>query len=150
MSVDAVEERFSDALHSTARAWRLAVDHRLQHLGISQASWMTIALVARAPSPLSQSDIASRLAVEGATIVSMIDRLAKSGLAIRETSLTDRRIKHVCLTDAGNKLYAKVKREAMAVRQQLLANLDHEKLRLATEVLEELQGILEPLLRPRS
>jgi MarR family transcriptional regulator for hemolysin len=144
MTTDDFEERFSNTLHNTARAWRLAVDHRLKPLGISQASWMTIAIVARAHSPLSQSEIANRLAVEGATMVSMIDRLVKAGLVIRKASSTDRRVKHICLTDAGNKLYAKVKREAIAVRQQLLANVDRAKLRLATEVLEELQLMLEP------
>jgi len=40
-------------------------------------------------------------------MVSMVDRLVKSGFAIREPSLTDRRVKRVGLTDAGNKLYAK-------------------------------------------
>jgi MarR family transcriptional regulator, transcriptional regulator for hemolysin len=141
--MDDVEERFSTALHNTARAWRLAVDHRLKHLGVSQASWMTIAVIARAGSSLSQSEIADRLAVEGATMVSMVDRLVKSGFAVREPSLTDRRVKRVRLTDAGNKLYAKVKREADTLRQQLLANVDRTKMRDAAEVLEELRKILE-------
>src|SRR5271154_6077309 len=124
-----LDERFSNALHNTARAWRLAVDQRLKYLGVSQASWMTIAVIARAGSSLSQSEIANQLAVEGATMVSMVDRLVNSGFAIREPSLTDRRVKRVCLTDAGNKVYAKVKHEAAAVRQQLLANVDRTKLR---------------------
>src|ERR1700685_2048101 len=141
--MDDVEERFSTALHNTARAWRLAVDHRLKYLGVSQASWMTIAVIARAGSSLSQSEIADRLAVEGATMVSMVDRLVKSGFAVREPSLTDRRVKRVRLTDAGNKLYAKVKREADTLRQKLLAKVDRTKMRNAAEVLEELGKILE-------
>jgi DNA-binding MarR family transcriptional regulator len=62
-----VEERFSDALHSTSRSWKQAVDRRLKYLGVSQASWMTIAIAAKAESPLSQSELADRLGVEGAT-----------------------------------------------------------------------------------
>jgi MarR family transcriptional regulator, transcriptional regulator for hemolysin len=141
--MDALDERFSAALHNTARAWRLAVDRRLKYLGVSQASWMTIATIAGAGSSLSQSEIADRLGVEGATIVSMVDRLVKSGFAIREPSKTDRRVKRVLLTDAGNTLYTRVKREADAVRQHLLANVDRIKLRHAAEVLEELRTILE-------
>jgi MarR family transcriptional regulator for hemolysin len=139
------DERFSSALHNTARAWRLAVDRRLKYLGVTQASWMTIAVITSARTPLSQSELANRLAVEGATMVSMVDRLVKSGLANRESSLTDRRVKRVRLTNAGDKLYAKVRREAAAVRQQLLANIDRPKLRISAEVLEELQRILETL-----
>ena len=75
-----LEERFSDALHSTSRSWRQAVDRKLKYLGVSQASWMTIAIAAKARSPLSQSELADKLGVEGATMVAMIDRLVKAGL----------------------------------------------------------------------
>jgi MarR family transcriptional regulator, transcriptional regulator for hemolysin len=138
-----MEEMFSDALHNTSRAWRQAVDRRLKYLGVSQASWMTIAVAAKAKWPLSQSELADRLAVEGATMVAMIDRLVKSGLVIRELSTTDRRVKRILLTDAGNQLYDKVRTEAAAFRQELLANIDPGKLAIATELLQSLQGIIE-------
>jgi MarR family transcriptional regulator for hemolysin len=139
----AVEERFADALHNTARAWRQALDRRLKSLGVSQASWMTITAAAKARSPLSQSELAERLAVEGATMVSMVDRLVKAGLVRREPSTTDRRIKHVVLTEAGNRLYGKVRTEAAAVRKELLAAMEPNQLLAATELLEKLQGIVE-------
>jgi MarR family transcriptional regulator, transcriptional regulator for hemolysin len=138
-----VEERFSGALHNTSRAWRQALDRRLKYLGVSQASWMTIAVAAKARSPLSQSELADKLAVEGATMVAMVDRLVKAGLVIREPSTTDRRVKRVVLTQAGNLLYDKVREEAAAFRQELLAGIDSKKLLAATELLESLQGVLE-------
>ncbi|MDR3412815.1 MAG: MarR family transcriptional regulator [Formivibrio sp.] len=139
----ALEERFSHALHNTARAWRLAVDRRLKHLGLSQASWLTVAMVAKAAEPLSQSELALRLGVEGATMVAMVDRLVKSGLVVREPSATDRRVKHVVLTDAGNVLYASVKAEALAFRTHLLADIDADRLLAVTELLEQLQAVAE-------
>src|SRR5450631_470012 len=138
-----LEERFSDALHSTSRSWRQAEDRRLKYLGVSQASWMTIAIAAKARSPLSQSELADKLGVEGATMVAMIDRLVKAGLVLREASTTDRRIKRVVLTPAGLKIYEKVRTEAAALRKELLANTDPKKLAMATELLEGLQGIIE-------
>lgn len=138
-----LEERFSDALHSTSRSWRQAVDRRLKYLGVSQASWMTIAMAAKARSPLSQSELADKLGVEGATMVAMIDRLVKAGLVIREASTTDRRVKRVVLTPAGSKIYEKVKAEAVALRKELLANTDQKKLLIAIELLEGLQGIID-------
>jgi MarR family transcriptional regulator for hemolysin len=139
------DERFSAALHTTARAWRQALDRRIKFLGLSQASWLTIAVVARAKWPLSQSELADQLAVEGATMVAMIDRLVKAGLVVREPSHTDRRVKHVLLTDAGLKLYGQVKTEAESFRRELLAHVDADRLRIATELLEQLQGIVEAL-----
>src|ERR1700674_4905027 len=138
-----LDERFSGALHNTSRAWRQAVDRRLKYLGVSQASWMTIAVAAKARAPLSQSELADRLAVEGATMVAMVDRLVKAGLVIREPSTTDRRIKRVVLTQAGNLLYDKVRAEAAAFRKELLAGIDPKKLLAATELLEGLQGIID-------
>ena len=137
------EERFSAALHNTSRAWRQAVDRRLKYLGVSQASWMTIATAAKARRPLSQSELADKLAVEAATMVAMIDRLVKAGLVKREASNADRRIKRVVLTPAGLKVYERVKSEATALRKELLANTDPRKLLIATELLESLQGIIE-------
>lgn len=138
-----LDERFSDALHQTARSWRQAVDRRLKYLGVSQASWMTIAIAARAPNPLSQSELADRLAIEGATMVAMVDRLVKAGLVVREASQTDRRVKRVVLTPTGSALYDKVKSEAAGFRQELLANVDRRKLLAATELLEMLQEFVE-------
>jgi MarR family transcriptional regulator for hemolysin len=138
-----LQERFSGALHNTSRAWRQALDRRLKFLGLSQASWMTIAVAAKARSPLSQSELADRLAVEGATMVSMVDRLVKAGLAIREPSTTDRRVKRVVLTPAGNRLYGQVRDEAAAFRKDLLATMDPKKLLVATELLESLQDLID-------
>ncbi len=136
-----LEERFSSALHSTARAWRAALDHRLKDLGLSQASWMTIAMAAKASSPLSQIELAQSLGVEGSTMVAMIDRLVKAGLLVRQASATDRRVKRVVLTDQGNALYGRVKAEAETFRQELLVNVDADKLLIATELLEHLERV---------
>jgi MarR family transcriptional regulator for hemolysin len=75
--------------------------------------------------------------------VAMIDRLVKAGLVVREASTTDRRVKHVVLTPAGIDIYEKVRAEAAALRRELLANIEPQKLRAATEILEALQGIIE-------
>ena len=104
---------------------------------------MTIAIAAKARSPLSQSELADKLGVEGATMVAMIDRLVKAGLVMREASTTDRRVKRVILTPAGVKIYDKVKAEAVALRKELLADTDQKKLLIATELLEGLQGIID-------
>jgi len=138
-----LEERFSDALHSTSRSWRQAVDRRLKYLGVSQAGWMTIAIAAKTSAPLSQSELADRLGVEGATMVAMVDRLVKAGLVMREACPTDRRIKGVVLTPAGLAIYEKVKTEADALRKQMLAHLDGKKLLVATELLEGLRAIID-------
>lgn len=138
-----LEERFSSALHNTSRAWKAAIDRRLKYLGLSQASWTTIAAIAKAPSPMSQIELATTLGIEAATMVTMIDRLSKAGLIVREASPVDRRVKLIVLTEEGSKLFAKVKHEADIFRTELLADIDARKLLVATELLEHLQRVTE-------
>ena len=133
-----VDERFSAALHGAARQWRLLLDRRLRGLGMSQAGWMTIAIAAKAKTPLSQSELAASVGVEGATMVAMLDRLSRAGLIERVPSETDRRVKRVQVTPAGMELYEQVKREGNAVRRELMAGVDPAALLAATELLEAL------------
>ncbi|HEU4372016.1 MAG TPA: MarR family transcriptional regulator [Telluria sp.] len=144
--VNDLQLRFSSALHTTARAWRQALDTRLKDLGVSQAGWMTIAMVAKADAALSQKQLADLLGVEGPTIVAMVDRLVSAGLVLRAPSPLDRRVKLIRLTDAGAALYGKVKQRADVFRGDLLSGLDPAALAAATQVLEMLQArIEEPL-----
>jgi MarR family transcriptional regulator for hemolysin len=137
-------ERFENALYHIARGWRHTVDRRLKYLGINMSSWITIAAASQMRSPLSQSELADMLSVSGASMVHMIDRLVKAGLVIREPSISDRRVNRVVITDAGHRLCAELKNEATAVRQQLLASVELEKLAHLTELLEQLQCIFRP------
>ena len=141
--MSSIEERFSAALHGTARAWRLAIDRRLKHLGISQASWLAIAYTAKESEPPSQTRLAARVGVEDPTMVATIDRLVKAGYMLRTPSETDRRVKLLSLTEAGQQIYQTVKKEADVVRLEMLGNADPEVLRIATEFLEAMQADIE-------
>jgi MarR family transcriptional regulator for hemolysin len=141
-----IGERFSAAVHNTARGWRLLIDKQLKHLGIGQAGWMTIAMIAKSGEPMSQRALADLVGVEGPSMVSMLDRLEREGLVTRAPSPTDRRVKLVHLTDAGTTLYKQVKEQASAVRLALLGDIDPARLKAATELLELLRARIEEQL----
>lgn len=138
-----LQERFSTALHNSSRAWRQGLDARLKDLGVSQAAWMTIAMVARAATPPSQKQLADLLGVEGPTIVAMIDRLVTANMVERIASPTDRRVKLIGLTAKGRALYAQVKERADLFRAELLAPFDPAVVLAATGLLEQLQAQLQ-------
>jgi MarR family transcriptional regulator for hemolysin len=143
---ESFEERFSAALHTSARLWRLALDKRLKHLGIGQSGWITIAMIAKSREALSQRALADLVGVEGPSMVSMLDRLERDGLVVRAPSALDRRVKLVQLTDAGKTIYTEVIKEAAPFRADLLAGLDPQALAAATVLLETLKKRIEDAL----
>ena len=138
-----LEERFSIALHHTARVWRQAIDARLKDLGVGQAGWMAIAVVAKSATPLSQKELATLLSIEGPSMVATIDRLVRAGLVERLASDADRRVKRIILTDGGREVYAKVSAEAKSFRSATLSEVDRAALETATAVLEALRAKIE-------
>lgn len=143
---ESLEERFSAALHTSSRLWRLALDKRLKHLGIGQSGWVTIAMIAKSAEPMSQRALSDLVGVEGPSMVSMLDRLARDGFVTRAPSPTDRRVKLVQLTDTGRTVYDEVRKEAAACRAGLLAGIDQDALATATLLLESLKRRIEDTL----
>jgi len=139
-----LDQRFEIALRNAAKRWRQAVDRRLNRLDMSQASFMTIAATMHARFPLSQSELADKLATSRASMVHTVDRLVQGGLVKRESPATDRRVKRIVITDTGTHLYTILTEEVAAVRRQLLANIELEKLVHLTELLERLQREIPP------
>ena len=140
------QERFSTALHATARSWRIALNARLKDLGVGQSGWLTIAILAKSKAELSQRALADQLGVEGPSVVAMLDRLEQSGLVLRAPCPTDRRVKLVHLTEAGRALYAKVKKQADAYRAAVLDEVPPAQLAAATALLELLGTRIEEML----
>jgi MarR family transcriptional regulator for hemolysin len=121
----------------------MALDRRLKHLGLSQASWMAIASIAKNATPSSQTELAHKLCVENPSMVAMLDRLVAAGYVTRQPSETDRRVKLIVLTDAGRDIYTQVMEVATSFRMQLLKDVDPATLLLVTEFLETVQAMTE-------
>lgn len=143
--MDTEYKSFAKLLHLTSRALRMAIDRRLKYLGLSQASWVAVAAIAGAQAPLSQSELAQILGVEGATIVSMVDRLVKLDLIQRSATARDRRKKLLVVTDAGKALYEKVRMEADAIGKEILENVAEQDMQVAMQVLAKIHAATESL-----
>lgn len=132
------ELNFSRLLHLTAHAWRQAIDRRMKDNGLSMSSWMAVATIAIQETPISQKELAQALGLEDASVVPLIDRLVKQLLVERIQPEEDRRKRLLHVTSQGETLYQRLKVEADALRNELLANVDKDDLAVTQRVLQQL------------
>jgi DNA-binding MarR family transcriptional regulator len=60
--------------------------------------------------PMRMRDMAERMTCDASYVTSVVDRLEETGLAERRTSATDRRVKEIALTPAGERVAQEVRR----------------------------------------
>jgi MarR family transcriptional regulator for hemolysin len=140
---DDPDDRFLHALHGASRAWRVALERRLKAHGLTTAGWNALAAVADSAEPPSQRELARRLGVDGATLVTTLDRLVAGGLVRRDAAPGDRRVKRIGLTPAGADVTAQVRADAAALRAGTVARLDADAMAAAAALLEDLRRLLE-------
>ncbi len=129
---------FSHLLYLTAHHWRLAVNRRLKDLGMSQATWVAVASIARNEQPLSQAELAQELGVESATVVPLINKLVEAGLVERVLTERDKRKRLLVATPKGLELYHQVKAVADELREEILTVITPEEQEITHNVLTRL------------
>jgi MarR family transcriptional regulator for hemolysin len=138
-----LEEQFSLLLHNSANAYKQALNRRLKYLGVGQAGWLTIALIAKSRKALSQIELAQLAGVEPPSMVAMLDRLTELNFVKRLPSTSDRRMKLIALTAEGAALYVKIKKEADLFRAELLSCVKKNDLQKVVPILEKIYQAAE-------
>jgi len=88
----------------TGKAVREGFEQTLTAAGGSLGTWIVLSALSD-DGVVSQTVLASRMQVEGATITHHVDRLEKLGLVRREIDATDRRVRKIELTPDGVRLH---------------------------------------------
>src|SRR5215813_9674347 len=88
---------FGALLAKSYRHWRRAADLRLQPFELTEATWLPLVHIARAPAPPRQKDLAASMFVDGSAVVRVLDNLEAAGLIQRKEGKTDRRAKTIHL-----------------------------------------------------
>lgn len=131
-----LRDGFGSVVARVARQWRRAVDRRLQPFGLTEATWLPLIYLARAPAPMRQKDLAAALALDNSSVVRLLDALAVSGHITRREGGTDRRAKIITLTARGWAIIEQVEAVSREVRNATLQGVSDDDLRVATHVLE--------------
>ncbi len=130
-------------LARTARVVGQAFDRVMAEAGGSASTWQVLLLV-RSQNWGTQSAMAERLGITGATLTHHLNSLEERGLVRRWREASNRRVQRVELTDAGIELFLRLREVALRHDQRLRAELTPAE----TEQLGELLDRLEASVRP--
>jgi len=133
---------FGALLSRAYRQWRRAADLQLQPFDLTEATWLPLIRIARAPSPPRQNDLAASLFVDNSSVVRLLDNLEAAGLVERKEG-EDRRAKIIVLTPRGRSIADKVEAVARKVRRDALAGLSDKDIETAIRVLQHVCRALE-------
>jgi MarR family transcriptional regulator for hemolysin len=134
---------FGALLSRSYRQWRRAADLRLQPYDLTEATWLPLIRIARAPTPPRQKDLAASLFVDNSSVVRLLDNLEAAGLVERKEG-EDRRAKIVVLTPRGRAIADKVETVARGVRNDALAGLSDKDIETTIRVLDHVCRALDP------
>ena len=93
-------------------------------------------------APVKVSDLARLMFVQPATVVGILDRLEKKGLAARTRSLKDRRVVTIDLTPAGKDLVSQAPEVVQGHLVKGLETLPSQRLLLIEDGMKQLVKIL--------
>jgi MarR family transcriptional regulator, transcriptional regulator for hemolysin len=144
-SQPALRDSFARLVAQIARQWRRAVDRRLQPFGLTEATWLPLIHIARAPAPMRQKDLSASLVLDGSSVVRLLDALEAAGLIERRED-ADRRAKIIALTGQGLAIIDQVEATAREIRTTVLTGLSDEEIAVATRVLERVGQNLSQML----
>ena len=146
MEVDT--QKIGLALIETARAWRTQLDQRLRPLGLSQGKWTTLVHLAWGGDKLTQTELASRIGIEEATLAGLLDRLQTDGWIRRKASAHDRRCKTVHLQPRSKKVLSQIFETAHALRQELICDIPQAELETCMRVLARIREKADAVAGP--
>lgn len=131
-----LRDGFASLIARVGRQWRRAVDRRLQPFGLTEATWLPLIHLARAPVPLRQKELAASLVLDGSSVVRLLDSLESAGLIERREESADRRAKTISVTERGRAIIDQVEAASLAVRNATLVGLSDDDIATATRVLD--------------
>jgi MarR family transcriptional regulator for hemolysin len=132
-----LSDGFAPLVARAARQWRRAVDRRLQPFGLTEATWLPLIYLARAPVAMRQKDLAAALSLDGSSVVRLLDALVASELVERHEEDGDRRARIIAPTRRGLSIVEQVEAVSRDVRNATLTGVSDDDLEIATKVLDK-------------
>lgn len=121
-----LHRNFGFLIHDVARLMRVAFDRRGRELGLTRSQWWVLTAL-YAKEGVTQSELASFMELEKATLGRLLDRLEEKQWIERRPDRIDRRIKRVYLTDRVQGLMRSLRAIAAEIRNDATTGIDRDR-----------------------
>lgn len=133
------------------RGFRTRLDEELRRIGQTTSRMEALSAILNMEGNPSQSDVARRLRIEGATITRMVDILSNEGLVERLPDPKDRRVNLLAITPKGEEAVREIFKIYDMMREHILEGISAEEIdglqRLIDKMLKRLDEPLDRELR---
>lgn len=131
------------AIDATAKALNRAFDDALAAAGGSRPVWLVLSAVTSSDAR-TQGDLATAVGVRAPTLTSHLDGLERAGLVTRTRDPANRRVQRIAVTEAGERLFLRLRRAAAAFEGRLHAGLDDGDVATLRRLLAQLEENARP------
>jgi DNA-binding MarR family transcriptional regulator len=145
--------RLGYLIHDVSRLRRTLIDQHMKPDGITRSQWWVLANLSRHGNDgIMSSELAKLLDVGKVTLGGLIDRLELAGYVYRKADKTDRRAKHIFITETGYELIKKMGKNIEVLNKRICAGMTEDEikttefnlLRLKSNIREMLNGDFGP------
>lgn len=102
--------RLGYLIHDVSRMRRTVFNERFKHEGITRSQWWVLSNIYRdGDGGILSSELARLMDVGKVTMAGLIDRLETGGYIYRRADKSDRRAKHIFITESGHRLILRMR-----------------------------------------
>lgn len=138
-----IDSQISKLFFDTCRLWRAQINFVLAEYDMTASAWSVIRLLQVRGEGKTQKELASELAIEGPTLVKLLDGLERRGWIERRVSPLDRRAKTIWLIPDALPQIQQADAKLNEMRHEIISvcpDEDHELLlRSIGAILEKLE-----------
>lgn len=135
----ALTSEFLDSLTRLSRKLRTTFNAQVTAHGLTYPRARALLRLAK-KSGVTQRELACELELEQPTLVRLLDRMEQLDLIVRRADPSDRRAKHVVLTEHGKEQAALVTRIGEEIRHQIFRDLPERDIRNAVDLFETISA----------
>ncbi len=130
-------------LARTSKVVAQAFDAAMVEAGGTLPVWLTL-LSVKSKELANQRELAGMIGIQGATLTHHLNAMEAQGLLTRRRDPENRRVHQVALTEAGEAMFERLRKAALAFDKRLRTGIPDDKLAEFAEVLAALRRNAEP------